>query len=147
MFYTHYDRNGEKISAHQWCELMDDSAYRNIREFDNGSVRVMLVWSGKVTPKEHSSFRDTWPLFALYVANYDANGKLVIDPVMNGKTFAFEADAIDGYEKFLCQWTKCITNDDGEFVEVGNDLAPPPPPNPDAPTSVLKDTPDFGAAW
>ena len=150
MFYTHYDRNGLKISASQWLELMGDPTYHIIREFDNGSVRVMLVWNGKVTPKEHSSFRDTWPLFVLYVANYKANGRLVKDPTMNGVTFAFESDAIKGYEEFLKFWTDCEVNDDGEFVEVGNELAPPPPPpppNPDAPTSALKDAPDFGAAW
>ncbi len=137
MFYTHYDRNGEKISALQWFELMNDSAYHNIREFDNGSVRVMLAWSGKVTPKQHSSFRDTWPLFVLYVANYDANGKPVKDPVMDGKTFPDEESAIKGYEKFLTQWTTCEIDDKGAFIEKDNLLAPPPPPDPNAPQSVL----------
>jgi hypothetical protein len=144
----YFDRDGKSIPHTKWRELNNDPTYRILKEFDNGKVQVRLIWNGSLTLQQKTSFRETWPLFALRVMNYNAEGKLRPDPSRDGETFAYENEALNGYEEFLITWADCHIDDDGNLVEVDNHLAPPPPPDPDAPTSVLKDAPpDFGAAW
>jgi hypothetical protein len=132
------DRAGRLIDRDKWQELSGDADYRVLREFDNGIVHVSLVWSGVLNRREFSAFRETWPVYMLRVANYHENGSTTPDPVMDGKAFPDEGSAIKGYEDFLIQWTACEIDDKGVFVERDNQLAPPPPPNPDTPQSVLK---------
>lgn len=144
----YFNRDGKPIIGAEWKKLTADPAYRTLKEFDNGRVQVRLIWNGALTLQQKTSFRDTWPLFAIRVMNYDAEGNLRPDPSCDGETFAHEHEALNGYEEFLITWADCHINDDGNLVEVDNHLAPPPPPDPDAPTSTLKDAPpDFGAAW
>lgn len=144
----YFNREGAPIPSAKWFQLRKDPAYRTLKEFDNGRVQVRLIWNGALTLQQKTSFRDTWPLFAMRVMNYDSEGKLRPDPSRDGETFAYEHEALNGYEEFLVTWADCHIDDDGALVEVDNHLAPPPPPDPDAPTSVLKDAPpDFGAAW
>lgn len=143
----YFNREGMPMSGAQWKLMTANPNYRVLKEFDNGRVQVRLIWNGALTLQQKTSFRDTWPLFSIRIMNYDAEGKLRPDP-RDGTTFAYEADALNGYEEFLITWADCHINDDGILVEVDNHLAPPPPPDPDAPTSTLKDAPaDFGAAW
>lgn len=149
--YTYLDRQGLRIDHGKWLKLLADDSYRTVRQFDNGIVQISLFWVGKLNRVQASSFRDTWPVFALRVMNYRDDGSLTADPVDDGRTFPTEEDAIKFYETFLLQWTDCEQDDEGKLIEVDNHLAPPPPPDPDAPTSgaeALKGIPDdFGAAW
>lgn len=144
----YFDREGKRINHLKWKALAGDPLYRTVKEFDNGRVQVRLIWNGSLTLQQKLSFRDTWPLFAMRVMNYNAQGVLQPDPSSDGETFPTESDALNGYEQFLINWADCHIDDNGNLVEVDNNLAPPPPPDPDAPTSTLKDAPaDFGAAW
>lgn len=146
--YIYIDRHGLRMNKQVWEERQADPAYRIVSEFDNGVVQVRLIWNGRITKAQSQQFRDTWPIFELRVMNYNAEGRLVPDPVADNETFSDFESAVDAYEEFLIVWANCERKDDGSFVEVDNNLAPPPPPDPDAPTSVLKDAPeDFGTAW
>lgn len=143
----YYDREGRYIDQAKWRELQANTEYTQLKEYDNGKVRVRLVWLGRLTQQQASSFRDTWPLFTISVWNYNDEGKPVPDPVMNGETYPTESDALTAYEDFLITWTDSQMGEHG-LIEVDNTLAPPPPPDPDAPTSTMKDLPpDFSAAW
>lgn len=143
----YFNRDGHRIDAAKFQELQADPAYTMLKEFDNGAVRVRLVWLGKVSDREHSTWRDTWPLFTMSVWNYTAEGKLVPDPVANGQTFASEHEALNAYEEFLITWADCEIGDNGNLIEKDNLLAPPPPPDPDKPASEFKLDDDNDAAW
>ena len=149
---TYYDREGRQIDSGEWTVKRSDETYRNVRQYDNGTVRVILVWMGKVTDAA-SMFRDYWPVFQMGVWNYDAADVLRPDPIMNENTFGDEDSAVKAYEQFLMEWTDCMKAD-GVFTEADNDLTPPPPPPPpnlDAPTSevsTIKGFADDGVgAW
>ncbi len=141
------NRDGLRIDKAQWKVLQADEDYKVVRQFDNGTVRVRLVWIGSVTDKQAQTFRDTWPVFTISVWNYRADGSMVLDPVKNGETFPHIEQGIAAYEEFLLDWTDCEVTDDGRFIEVDNSLAPPPPPDPNKPADVVIEglTDDFGA--
>lgn len=141
------NRDGLRIDKAKWTELQKDDSYRVIREFDNGKVRVRLVWEGRVDKAHAQSFRDTWPIFSMGVWNYRADGSMVIDPVKNGETYSHIEEAVRAYEEFLIDWTDCEEGDDGRLIEVDNLLTPPPPPDPNKPADVVIEglTDDFGA--
>lgn len=141
------DKEGVAISKSRWHQLQADPAYRNLREFSNEKVTIVLYWSGSLTKEEFRSWRDLWPVFRLAVWNHNEQGEAKPDPVMDGKSFDSEERAIAAYEHLLSQWTDCHYMDDGRFVEVGNNLAPPPPPDPNIPTSVPKGMASDFVAW
>lgn len=147
MSYFYFDRDGNRIDKASWAQRQNDPHYRILREYDNGSVFLRLMWNGRLTKVEKDAWRDTWPLFQIVVGNYDSKGSLVRDPVMDGETYACESDAIKAYEEFLETWTESHRKDDGTFKEIGNDLAPPPPPDPDVPASEIKGVPSGFVAW
>lgn len=142
----YFDREGRRIDAAAWAELQKKPDYATVKEFDNGAVRLRLVWIGKISEKEHASFRDCWPLYVMGVWNYTDTGALVPDPVANGETFPNESDALTAYEDFLINWTDSEMGETG-VIEVGNSLAPPPPPDPDKPTTEMILDEDNDAAW
>lgn len=144
----HYvDREGIVISKSGWHELQADPEYRNLREFSNDKVRILLYWSGSLSGKEYHSWPELWPVFRLSVWNYNEQGVAQRDPVRDGDSFATEKEALAGYESILTEWTDCHYRHDGSFVEVDNDLAPPPPPDPNIPTSVPKGMASDFVAW
>ena len=146
--HLYFDREGHRIEKELWDKRQADPSYRIVREFDNGQIQVRVIWNGKLNRLQAQSFRDTWPIFEVRAMNYRADGSLAADPNFDGQTFAHEDDAIETLEIFLEDWTKSYRTDDGRLVEVDNHLAPPPPPDPNVPTSTIKDAPeDFGAAW
>ena len=135
----YYDRNGARIPKEKWEELNADDVYRTVKLYENEDVRVLVRWLGFQDDAPHV-FRDMWKIFEIGVWNRDDElDKWVPDPVENGKTFAYEHIAIAHYEKFLMEWTESRKTPDGGFVEVGNKFEPPPPPNPDAPTTDVAD--------
>ena len=142
----YFDREGRRIDAAAWAELQKKPEYVTLKEYDNGAVRLRLVWIGKISEKEHSAFRDTWPLFTMSVWNYNDEGRPVPDPVANGETFSNESDALTAYEDFLVNWTDSEFGENG-LIEADNNLAPPPPPDPDKPTTEMVLDEDNDAAW
>lgn len=144
---TYYDREGEKISLAAWKAKQADESYRQLKAYDNGTVRVTLDWTGRVRDAANS-FQDTWPMFVLTVANYGSDGVLRADPIEDGKTFPDEATALKAYTAFLTRWTEShvetngVTGED-ELVEEGNTLVPEAPPDPNRPTTAVDD--DIGA--
>lgn len=142
------DREGKHISSEEWKLKSGDIAYTTVKEYDNGVVRVTLKWNGRVSGPSAQSFADCWPIFVILVKNYKADGTLVNDPVDNDQYFPNEADAVKAYESFLLKWTESEVDDAGEFMEEGNVLTPPPPPDPNKPQCEV-DEPALGGvgAW
>jgi len=132
-------REGIKLgSLAEWKKLREDKSYVEVRAYDNGDVRAILEWNGRVD--DASVFRDCWPVFKLMVGNYAADGSLWPDPVEYGKTFPTEEAGIAAYEAFIERWTASRRDAEGALVEEDNNLTPtppPPPPNPDAPASEV----------
>lgn len=138
MSATHfYGRDGRRCQATEWQRLRNIPAYVNVRQYDNGAIRVVVEWTGKQENAD-DIFTDCHALFTLHASNYGAQGMLRQDPNQNGRTFPTEALAVKAYDDFLYEWTDCHSDEDGKLVEVDNELEPekpPPPPDPDAPTS------------
>lgn len=136
----YFNKDGARITAQDWSKLAKEPGYSKVIEYDNGVVRVRVIWVGKVLGIE-MLYADMYKVFRLDVENYNAVGTLVPDPVSNGKWFPNKTAAIEAYEEFLERWTASHRSEEGEFVEEDNTLAPPPPPppppSPDAPTSDL----------
>jgi hypothetical protein len=144
------NRDGARILAEDWAKNCLDPDYCNVRIYDNGVVRVLIRWVGKVENID-SSFADMWKVFRLDVWNYNDAGVLVPDPVEYGRWFPTRRHVEEAYENFLERWTASRRDEDGKFEEEDNDLKPPPPPNPDAPDSdvtTIKGVVDDGVgAW
>ena len=140
------NKEGHRISSKEWHRLRADESYTLVREFSNSKVAVRLMWHGALTSQEYASFPETWPVFRMSVRNFGAEGSTYSDPVMDGKTFSTQLKAILAYEEFLCKWTESFV-EDGKLVEVDNELAPPPPPDPNVPSSTVKDFPSDFTAW
>ena len=141
------DRGGRRIDSTQWQKLQADESYRIIRLYDNGEIRLMVAWKGKMSLQQKNSFRDTWPLFEIGMWNYDSEGVLRPDPVVNGNTYPTIELAVKAYEDILLTWTNSEVDDEGQLIEVDNNLAPPPPPDPNKPESKIKELPDDFVAW
>lgn len=152
-----FDRAGNRLSADQYRALKADSTYSIVRQFDDDKLRICLFWDGKVVNAQNyaPSYR---PLFRITCSNRKLSwdGELqgwAKDPVMDGTTYATEAEAVLAYEAFLERWTASGYEVDAKtgnkvFNEAGNKLTPPPPPDPDAPSITDlgdKDCDDVGA--
>lgn len=131
-------------------KLQEDDNYTTVRLYDNGKIRVMVRWMGRVEAGAGATFCYFWPMFSIGFWNYGSDERLHPDPLYDGKTFGFEHEAINAYEELLIQWTNSTRSSEG-FKEEDNKLAPPPPPDPDAPTtsiSTIKGLPDDDVgAW
>ena len=156
----YFDKAVAPISKESWQELQKDDSYRICRQFENGAIRLTVEWIGAVN--DTSVFHEYWPMFQLRVFNctqrlMTEQGETktvtvwVADPVEDLKLFGTEHLALTAYRKFLERWTDSEyavdRNGRQEFVEVGNLLAPPPPPNPDAPVSEVEILDDGVGAW
>lgn len=128
----YFDKKCAPMSKEVWEEKRADEEYSVIRQFDDGTIRVIVRWNG-YEPLAQDKFNDMWDIFVADVHNYDRNNNMVPDPVENGVTFPNEAEAIEWYEEFISNWTSSsveeVRNAKGtwvkQFVEVGNTLAPP----------------------
>lgn len=127
----YFGREGNPLTRAEWEVHRLDRSYWCVREYDNGAVFLRLIWMGLVIDPVNT-WPDCWPIFKLEVGNYDSVGVLRKDPIMSGKTFAAEDEAVSAYEEFLKTWTNSHEGEDG-FVEEDNAYTPPPPPDLDAP--------------
>jgi len=147
MATKHLDRMGREITKSEWLEKRGDPAYKIVKEFDNGFCNVTLEWIGEIRNCQNL-FDYCYPVFEMQVWNYDGNKVPRQDPVDSGKTFANERDALAYYEEFLTRYAGCRMEEDqfGEktFVEEGNVLTPPPPPDLNVPVT---ETDDEVGAW
>lgn len=149
--YGFFSREGIAISLEEWTARQRDAEYVLVRQYDNGRVRVSLIWEGKVANPQNT-LPDYYPVLRLQVGNYDKHDALRPDPVEDGKTFPNETAGVQAYEAFLERWTASHRVEDGQtgesaFVEMDNALAPPPPPDKDAPATVVPDDDDGVGAW
>lgn len=140
-----YDREGKAIPQDVWTAKSKDPSYAVVREYDNAVVRVTLKWIGRVQNPGNYFGPEFMPLFVLLVKNYRADGSMVDDPADGDQKFGTEAVALAAYEEFLLKWTKSERDDEGEFVEADNTLTPPPPPDPNKPSTEATDL--EGGAW
>jgi hypothetical protein len=136
-FTKYFARDGRQIDAKTWSKLLRDLDYCAVRMFENDKVRVVLDWTG-IVPNADQFFPDHYPVYSLHVDNYNHAGEPFRDPVEDGRTFPNEAVAITAYEKFLKKWTDSFIDEEGKFVDLGNEAKPPAPPSLDAPTSSVK---------
>jgi hypothetical protein len=148
----YFDRKGSLIGRDEWAALRGDPDYCTICEYDNGVVYIKVEWVGAVSAHfMKNTLSEYWPRYKIRVANYNADGNLMPDPIENGKTFSSEEEAVKVYERFLLAWTECDYDESGKFTECDNDLAPLPPPDPNAPASdisAIKGLTDDGiGAW
>lgn len=146
MANKHIDREGMPITQTRWHDLAKDESYVKVRRFDNGKVFAELLWYGAIPEKDvRNVLPEFYKVYSLIVKNYREDGSLVYDPA-SGETYPDEKSAIAGYEEFIFKHGECVI-DNGELVEVNNKLAPPPPPNLDAPAEKPIEglTDDFGA--
>ncbi|WP_297478311.1 hypothetical protein [Ferrovum sp.] len=137
MSKIYFDKDGRKIQKDKWTHYRMDPSYCIVREFRNKAVLVIVEWKGAVDTRLHP-FAFTHPTFEMRVWNFDSDGKLVPDPVESKKTFPSEQNAINAYNNFLLRWTDSKI-ENGELVEVGNELTPPPPPDPNIPKTAVND--------
>lgn len=146
-----YNRDGLRIQPDEFKAKMLDPVYRTVRQFENDSVRCEVVWTG-MGDDPNNSLPDLWKLFEMQVWNKNSFGSWVLDPVDGSRTFPTEKQAIAAYESFLVRWGGCEVDDEGEFIEIGNEaepvvIEPPAPPPPDQPLSKLDSILDSEGAW
>jgi hypothetical protein len=146
---AYMDKDGLLISKSGWINKRADDSYRTIRQFDNGKVRVLLEWYGKVSTPD--SFEDYWELFQLRVFNYLDAGQLVDDPNFRDKFFGTESSGVAAYEDFMLRWTDSLVDEEGNFTESEDNTLeqrqPPPPPVPTDRPSSDAGLIDGGEAW
>lgn len=119
---NYLDRHGGKITREEWLKLREDPDYCTLGQFQNEKVLVRAVWHGY--PRDHRVMEEYWEIFQLEIYNRLEN-KWVIDP---GSRFYWdEQQMMAAYRVFLKRYTDCHDDDEGNFVEVGNELAPPDP--------------------
>lgn len=141
------DRTGKTINKEEYQAFKADPAYTTLRQYDNGAVRVKLLWIGRVV-NPHLQFFDSFKVFGLEVMNYTSDGTLAPDPIYGDQTFSREDAALKAYETFLTKWADCLVDEDGDFMETGNKMEAPKSANPNTPES-LPDAPELGGigAW
>jgi hypothetical protein len=125
-----FDQRGAPISREQFDRLILDEAYHMPRHYLNDKIEVILRWVGFV-PDAAECPREYWKLFRVRVCNR-VNGNAIEDPVLS-KNFATREDAENYYGDVLVEhtdsyWTPTGTRE--ALIEVGNQFAPPPPPQP-----------------
>jgi hypothetical protein len=135
-----------RLSLMGWKEAQNDHNQRFLRQYDNGIINVEVQWVGKVM-----NYGDVYPEFykvvRLDVLNYTVEGSKAPDPVMSDQWYPNEKLAIKAYEDFIMQWSASNRDSTGKFIEEDNALTPPPPPNPDAPTTEVNDAIIGDCAW
>lgn len=135
-----------RLQMIEWVKAQKDHSQLFLREYDNGIIYVTVQWVGKVM-----NYGDVYPEFykvmRLNVSNYTSEGILAPDPTMASVWFPNEKLAIEAYEKFVMEWSASNRDSTGKFIEEDNALTPPPPPNPDAPTTEVNDAIIGDCAW
>jgi hypothetical protein len=125
------------ISADKWKALRADESYRRIRAFDNGKLRALATWEGKVLLKKGQTIADA-AIYALEVHNIlstDAFGNpldrpQVVRDVAASGIYRTEEALVAVYEDLLvrfagCEWVPSDTTPGGSrLIEKGNVYAP-----------------------
>jgi len=139
--------DGVKRMTHdEWATMRKLPEACILREYDNGIIYVKVEWIGKIVDYGNV-FPDYYKNVRLDVFNYGADGTRSPDPVMSEQWFQNEKKAFAAYETFVTNWSDSHLDSEGAFIEEGNALTPPPPPNPDAPTTTFNDPVVGDSAW
>lgn len=147
----YYDKDGAPIEKAQWAELSKDPTYCELRTYDNGSLKVVAVWLGKVVSPDNMD-AEYWPLYRLDVFNF-VDGKWCPD-TESGDTYGSLSDLNSDFEEFLSNWTESTFEEDAKgrkvFVEADDNLAAlPAEPDRNTPesTSVVIGNDGVNGAW
>jgi hypothetical protein len=128
------DKNGKFLSIASHQRLFNDKDYCRVLEYSNGEYWVSVLWHGRIDP---NATPDYWTPYELTVKT-NVDGRWVNDPFSSKKCKNVE-EATKCYQDFLINYTYCDMKKDisgqEKFYEVANNLAPPPPPDPDIPRS------------
>lgn len=123
MKFGYFDHNQREISESRWRELCKEEGYVTLRRFRDQRVHIEARWVGKVEgPQNH--FPNLRPIFAVLVWNRTSTGEWVQDP-NHGLTFHSMAKLLQAYNDFLLEWTQTTLDDNGELLEIGNELQAP----------------------
>ena len=94
------------------------SAPTAIREYNNGKLKVTMLWSGYIDDEiEGSYFVSDYPLFKILVSNM-INGEWRKEPI--SQIYSNRQSADVEFEDLLLSYTKSYYDENGEFVYEGN---------------------------
>lgn len=116
------DREGDLIDAARWESLLSDESYSILGNFENEKVKIRAEWVGK--PHDPKVMEEYWEIYSLEVWNWYED-KWVLDT--SSRYYYSETQMMAQYRAFLKRYTECHDDEEGNFVEVGNKLAPPDP--------------------
>lgn len=121
--FAYFDRKMKPISEARWRELIQDEGYSVLRRFRDERVHIEARWTGKVIdPQNHFPYMR--PVFSLVLFNRGTDGGWKQDP-RHGMTYYDEKKLLQDYNDFLLEWTESTIDDDGNLLEVGNQLEAP----------------------
>lgn len=139
------NKSGDSIKHEEYLRLLADKDYCRLAEFRNEEYHVMAFWHGRVDPNASQNY---WTPYMLG-AKVKVNEKWVDDP-FTSKLCRNQEEAMLLYKEYLVNYTDCgyKTEISGHkaFYEAGNELAPPPPPDPDVP-HISEATNSFAGSW
>ena len=137
-------RDNATLTKKEYVARRDEPSYSTVRCFDNGVVRVIVKWIGRVVNPQ-VSYPDLYKVYSMTVENYLSDGRRVPDPLFMDEGYPIEARAVEAYEQFLTRWTESGPNASGVFEEAGNTLELPESPPPPPPRPVTEDDDDDDA--
>lgn len=120
MKYGYFDHTQRQISSDEWRSLTEDESYVTLKRFRDQRVHIEARWVGRVKdPQNH--FPGMRPIFQMLMWNRNSAGEWVQDP-NHGLTYANKAKLLQDYNDFLLEWTQTTLDENGEMLEVGNEL-------------------------
>lgn len=123
MKFGYFDHEQRQISERRWRELCNEEGYVTLRRFRDQRIHIEARWVGKVeNPENH--FPNLRPIFAVLMWNRTSTGEWVQDP-SHGLKFHSMAKLLQAYNDFLLEWTQTTLDDNGELLEIGNELQAP----------------------
>ena len=124
MKFGYFDHNQRQITEARWRELCKEEGYVTLKRFRDERVHIEARWIGKLeNPQNH--FPNLRPIFAMLMWNRNSAGEWVQDP-HHGTKFCSKAKLLQEYNDYLLEWTKTTLDDEGNMLEVGNELDAPP---------------------
>lgn len=146
----YYDREGAPIDLARWKELQADVTYCEMQVYDNGELKLILRWLGKVVSPDMMD-SEYWPLYCIDVLNRDRDGKWA-HSLDSQETYGQLEEAKADYQEFLLKWTDSKMEDDGKggtaFVVADDNLFElPPEPDRNTPESAIQIGDDGVDVW
>jgi hypothetical protein len=136
---------GDSIKHEEQLKLSASEDYCRLAEFKNEDYHVKAFWHGRVDPNASQAY---WTPYA-FAAKVKVGENWVADP-FTSQSCKTQDEAMALYKEYLVNYTDCDYKSEisghKSFYEVGNELAPPPPPDPDVP-HISEATNSFAGSW